>query len=1199
MPETPAPPTTSEAPPAPPAAQGPAAPPTGAIPLRRYLARLIFLAAGPLVLLSAVLAAWQVADVSRGLEADAVALAQTAAQTVDRSIEARMSGLVLLSNARSMMEPGERERGYALARQFQALYGSTVIVADRETRVLFNTRLPLGEPLPPLSVPRGRSAVAETLATGRPAVGDALTGQQPGRVQVALCAPIRHGQDTVGLVLAVVDQSFFTTRLRIPQAPPDWSVRLLDSVGEPIGSSGATLQAGVAARVFRAQLSSAPWQVEVHMPSTAYWQPVWRAAAIPLLALLVATAAGLMASGVAAGRLRKAFVALAGDGAPSRTACGIAEVDSLGERLLATSEGLRESERSYRLLFNAHPHAMWVVDLRNQRFLAVNESALLHYGYSREEFLALGLADIRSRDEDARMQSVLERLGSQPPGDIQRLGIWTHRVKGGRAIQVDITSSGIEFEGVAARLVLAQDVTEQTALTRERELAREASARALAQLRDVLARVVDGFVTMDRNFVLTYANERAAELLGLPNAGAMLGRRKMELLPGRQTTPFHLACSRVLLTQQHEVLESWYEPTGRWMENRIYPSDDGVSVYFTDISERKRTQDALVKSERDFRVLAEQIPAIVYRLQLASGQMDFVSPRIRDLGYTPAEWVERPGRVWEAIHAEDRPQVEALVRHALQSGQQVLHLTYRMRDSQGQWHHMDDHAAIVRPDDGQPPFMLGVNVDVTDAHLATAALRRSELQFRRLAEQVPAIIYRSNGTGDGPALYVSPHIASLGYTAEQWTSPDGPNWARAVHPEDQPRVRAQLDSIGLQRTETTLEYRLRDAWGRWRHFIDHARLVESDEGDGVQLQGVMVEITFLKLTEQALRQAEADQRGLFEALADGVLVLDGEHQVIDANASAAHLLGYPREELLHKHLQELLPAHEKARVPSAIAALLTTASAQLQQWDKRRRGGSNFPAEVSVRPAGEGRYLMVFRDVTERKAAEQARINYQRDLSNLTQRLMSQERETSRHLAQTLHDHLGQSLAVSRLRLDAVTVAQGHQMNDTLREEWARVGHSLDQAIADVRLVLGDLRPPMLEEQGLLAALDNEVRVRSLDGARLDVLLEVDDPVAGTRWPTDVEYCAFMVAREAIVNAQLHAAASLVRVVVEGDVHRLQLEVLDDGRGIADEMRQGRPGHLGLVGMRERALAIGADFSVERMPEGGTRVQLHWQESAG
>ena len=1171
--------------------------------LRRYLARLIFLAAGPLVLLAAVMAGLQVVHTSQMLDAEAAALAQSAARIVDRAIAARLSSLSLLSNDRSLSDPAERQRGHELARQFLGVYGSHVMVLDRDSKMVINTRLSWDAPMPALVQPRGRSAVAEALATRKPAAGDLvrITGYETD--QVALCAPILHGDDLQGLVMTLVDRRFFEDRIRVAGSPQAWSVRLLDSLGEVIANSGADVSARSESRVFRSAVTVAPWQVEVTIPAADYWQPVASAAVMPALALLLATAAGVLGGGAAASRLQAALRALGGEqggepGAAPSAPSGIAEVDGLGQRLTEAAAVLRDSERSYRLMFDAHPHPMWVVDARSTRLLAVNASALRHYGYSRDEFLALRLSDIGPAEDAAILNAAQDELQDTSPNDAPK-GVTAHRLKGGRMIQVEVTRSPIQFEGAQALLVLSTDVTERERLATEHEKSRQQMERALAQLRDVLARVGDGFVAMDRDFTLTYANDRAAALLGIPGPEQMVGRRKSELLPDHSHSPLHLALTRALNTQQPEVIVALFEPNGRWLENRIYPSEDGVSIYFTDITERKLTQDALIKSERDFRVLAEQIPAIVYRLQLASGLVDFVSPRIQDLGYRQADWVDRPGRLWEAIHEEDRQQVEAQVREALQSPQHVLHLSYRLRDSQGQWHHMDDHAAIIRPEDGQAPFMLGVNVDVSEAHAANAALRRSELQFRRLAEQVPAIIYRSRFSGEGPALYVSPHIASLGYSAEQWTSAEGPNWETAVHPDDVARVRAQLQDMVAQQAETTLEYRLRDAWGRWRYFIDHARLVDSDGESGPQMQGVMVEITSLKRTEQALRQAEADQRSLFEALADGVLVLDARHQVIDANASAATLLDFPRNWLLGKQLPELLPEPERERTPSLVAELLAAAEARLVQWQQRRRDGSTFPVEVSIRPAGGERYVLVFRDVTERLAAEQARINYQHDLSSLTQRLMSQERETSRHLAQTLHDHLGQSLAVSRLRLDAVTVSQGHLMADALKGEWIRVGLSLDRAIADVRLVLGDLRPPMLEEQGLLAALDNEVRVRGLDGPTLDVLLELDDGLMGTRWPADVEYCAFMVAREAIVNVRLHAAASLVRVLVAGDADHLQLEVLDDGLGIADDMRQGRPGHLGLVGMRERALAIGAEFTVERMPEGGTRVQLVWQEAAG
>lgn len=561
--------------------EAPALGPARRTSLRRYLAGLIFLAAGPLVLLSGVMAVLQVVEVSRTLNAEAAALARTAVQTVDRATEARLSGLVLLSNARSLADPAEKARGHALAKRFHDIYGSPVIVAAADGQLLLDTRLPLGAPLGRAPQPKGRSALAEALATGRPAVGDAVPGTDTGLAQVALGAPIKQGDEVLAVALTLIDQKFFTSRLRVSDPPPSWSVRLLDSVGQVIGSSGPPVDGSADNRVVRAAVNVAPWQVEVQIPAAAYWQPMARAAAMPVLALLLATAAGLLGGGVAAARLRAALVALAGgDATERRAASGIAEVDGLAERLADTARGLRESERSYRVLFDAHPHPMWVVHPQTQRFLAVNDSAVRHYGYSRSEFLAMGLSDIRSPDESARMQAMLQHLGSQPAGadssPVHALGLWTHRLKDGRFIQAEITSSLIEFEGQDARLVLAVDVTEQSALAREREAAREASARALAQLRDVLARVVDGFVTLDRDFVPTYANERAAALLGAPDAQSLVGRPRPGLLPDSSTTPFHLACSRVLLSGQPEVIDALYEPTGRWFENRIYASGDGL-----------------------------------------------------------------------------------------------------------------------------------------------------------------------------------------------------------------------------------------------------------------------------------------------------------------------------------------------------------------------------------------------------------------------------------------------------------------------------------------------------------------------------------------------------------------------------------------------------------------------------------------------
>lgn len=229
---------------------------------------------------------------------------------------------------------------------------------------------------------------------------------------------------------------------------------------------------------------------------------------------------------------------------------------------------------------------------------------------------------------------------------------------------------------------------------------------------------------------------------------------------------------------------------------------------------------------------------------------------------------------------------------------------------------------------------------------------------------------------------------------------------------------------------------------------------------------------------------------------------------------------------------------------------------------------------------------------------EQELAQHRRDLSDLTQRLMVQEKTLVRRLAQALHDQLGQTLTAIRLGFDAVASAQGGSVRPEVDRQVRRVDMLIDQAVREVRQVLVDLRPPLLDEHGLVAALDNELRSRTLAQDDVELRLEAEPRAAALRWPADVEYAAFMIAREAIANALRHSQAASIRVLLDGDPASMALEVVDDGNGMAPVRATSRPGHLGMVGMRERALAIGAQCTVRSAPGDGTTVSLHWAQSA-
>ena len=141
----------------------------------------------------------------------------------------------------------------------------------------------------------------------------------------------------------------------------------------------------------------------------------------------------------------------------------VANQIALGIKRKWAEQEHRASEEQYRLLFEDNPYPMWVFDVESLAFLAVNDAAVRHYGWTREEFLRLRLTDIRPPDTLPAFRQEIDAVRDEP-GRPDRAGIWRHRKKDGTEIDVEILARSITFEGRRARLTLAADVTEKTLL---------------------------------------------------------------------------------------------------------------------------------------------------------------------------------------------------------------------------------------------------------------------------------------------------------------------------------------------------------------------------------------------------------------------------------------------------------------------------------------------------------------------------------------------------------------------------------------------------------------------------------------------------------------------------------------------------------------------------------------------------------------
>lgn len=372
------------------------------------------------------------------------------------------------------------------------------------------------------------------------------------------------------------------------------------------------------------------------------------------------------------------------------------------------------------------------------------------------------------------------------------------------------------------------------------------------------------------------------------------------------------------------------------------------------------------------------------------------------------------------------------------------------------------------------------------------------------------------------------------------------------------------------------------------------------------------DITQRRAAQLTLARERETLAAVVNATADAIVGIDAAGQVVMFNPSAERVFGRNRESLQEVGISALLPEQFRLAHEVHVAEFAAQTSANLNSKHLPRMMGLggvkglradgqvlDLEGSISAVNVGQDKILLAsLRDVTKRNRAEAERQRIRTQLSALTHKLMTQEKNLVKSLAQTLHDQLGQTLAAIRMAHETLLVLQAKERTPELQKMDQHLGLLIQQAVQQVRQALVELHPPLLDEQGLAAALDNELRNRALTRHDVRIVLHATPAITKVRWPVEVEYAAFMVAREAVDNALRHAQPTTLTVQLTGRAHKLKLEVLDDGKGLPEGAVPFLPGHLGMTGMNERARGIGASLEVAPDQARGTRVQLIWRKQS-
>jgi len=360
--------------------------------------------------------------------------------------------------------------------------------------------------------------------------------------------------------------------------------------------------------------------------------------------------------------------------------------------------------------------------------------------------------------------------------------------------------------------------------------------------------------------------------------------------------------------------------------------------------------------------------------------------------------------------------------------------------------------------------------------------------------------------------------------------------------------------------------------------------------------GLRVDAEAARMRE-ALDEATKRLAAVVETAMDPIITVDDAQRIVLFNQAAERAFGCPRREAFGDPIERFIPARFRAAHRAHIERFRRTGVTTRRMGDQNvlwalRADGSEFPIEASISQTGSEThhfYTVILRDITRRKAFEDALRRQQDELRELSARVLEAREEEKTLIARELHDELGQLLTA--LKMD-VAWLRDHLPNAApeTRRKVEQMNAVLDQTVGSVRRISADLRPLMLDDLGLADAASWLVEDFSRRSG-IDCALELPLDGGFDALERGISTALYRALQESLTNIGRHAQAKRARIALRLEAGAVLLEVEDDGRGIEAE-DIAKPRSLGLKGMRERALYLGGSLEVARAASGGTRLRL-------
>jgi PAS domain S-box-containing protein len=681
----------------------------------------------------------------------------------------------------------------------------------------------------------------------------------------------------------------------------------------------------------------------------------------------------------------------------------------------------------------------------------------------------------------------------------------------------------------------------------------------------------------------------------------------------------------------------------RWIEGKGTLTRDasgrplrfsGINV---DITERHRAEDALRESGERLLAALRGAGAGTFRWDLGTGELDWDEELDRLFGLLPGQTVRSLDAFIGMVHPDERADVVERCRRCAQEGAD-LDMEFRVVRPDGSVRWVSDKGKTVFDDAGQPLYVTGACIDITERAAAQKALADSEAKYRYMFESAGVALFEEDWSGVQSLFdrlraeevtdlrtHLTAHPETVRTAMALVRLLDVNEYGlRLFHAPEKEMLLRSLEHICVEATSEVFKEELIALWeGRdlseWPaplQTVDGHELsvlftltVPKHDPEWRRVLVAVTDVTPLQRTESELRLREEQLRIITDSVPSFISYVDDRQRYRFVNAAYERMFGARRQDIIGQPLSEVLgPAYETVRpyVERALAGETVQFESNLNYVGTPTTVLASYTPDLREDGHVAGFYVLVT-DITEQKRQEsdlrqwkdelevhvaertRALVASQNRLRELASQLNLTEQRERRKLARDLHDYLAQLLVVGRMKMSQMKKLPMLPVKaQTVAED---IDDMLQQSLTYTRTMIADLCPPSLHESGLPAALVWLGERMHRDG----LWVEVHSDRHELPLPEDRAVLVFYSVRELLFNVLKHASVdrATVRLSVD-EAGDLRVTVEDRGKGLDASAlaRASEPGHLGLFAVRERMEASGGHIEVSSAPGEGTVVTM-------